>query len=277
MQVYEFGKKEVIDLPSTHNRIPRERKNPKLLRTIYKNLNKLHINDSESNQVHSFSPCDHDGPCNASCTCVQKGNVCEKFCKCSINCLNRFPGCKCDCKTRMSCKSGSCACFKAARECDPDLCTTCGADQIESIETNCKNVCVQRGLHKHLLMAPSDVAGWGIFLKDGAEKDDFISEYCGEVISQAEADRRGLIYDKLKCSFLFNLNKEYVIDATRYGNKFRFANHSTTANCYAKTIMVNGDHRIAVYAKQKIEPGAELFFDYKFGKEEDITFPGIDE
>lgn len=122
--------------------------------------------------------------------------------------------------------------------------------------------------HKRTAIALSSIAGWGAFLLEPASKNELIGEYTGQLVDQTEAERRGKVYDRDDNSYLFNLNLSWVIDARMGGNKLRFANHSTEPNCSAKILMVDGNHRVGIFAIRDIPAGQELLYDYLYQPEQ---------
>jgi SET domain-containing protein len=95
----------------------------------------------------------------------------------------------------------------------------------------CSNANITRGSRDNKIgVGRSTIHGWGAFLKNDVNASEFLMEYGGEIISQDEAERRGRIYDKVDSSFLFSLNDEMAVDATRLGSKTKFINHASQPN-----------------------------------------------
>lgn len=135
-----------------------------------------------------------------------------------------------------------------------------------SLVTICSNVSFAHRPRVRVYVGRSNIHGWGAFAGQRIEKGDFIAEYTGELITQAEAERRGIIYDKYKSSYIFEANMYECIDATRKGNHARFFNHvrDEEATVVPRIMKMNGDHRIGMFAKTTIEPGQELTFNYGY-------------
>lgn len=53
-----------------------------------------------------------------------------------------------------------------------------------------------------------------------------------------------------------------MADATVYGGRARYINHSCNPNCYTKVFYVEGVARMGIYAKRDLELGEELCYDY---------------
>lgn len=110
---------------------------------------------------------------------------------------------------------------------------------------------------KPVRFARSAIHNWGLYAEENITANDMIIEYVGEKVRQQVADMRERRYLKsgIGSSYLFRIDENTVVDATKRGGIARFINHSCTPNCTAKIIKVDGSKRIVIYALRDIERG----------------------
>ena len=122
---------------------------------------------------------------------------------------------------------------------------------------------------KPVTFARSTIHNWGLYALEPIAAKEMIIEYVGELIRQAVAEVRERAYMKtgIGSSYLFRIDENTVIDATKKGGIARFINHCCSPSCTAKIIKVEGKKRIVIYALRDIEANEELTYDYKFERE----------
>lgn len=110
---------------------------------------------------------------------------------------------------------------------------------------------------KRLRFSRSAIHSWGLFTEEKISANDMIIEYVGEIISKAVSDKREQKYLKsgIGSCYMFKLDDEYVIDATKIGGVARLINHSCTPNTDCRKVKVDGRKRLVLYASRDIGKG----------------------
>lgn len=97
------------------------------------------------------------------------------------------------------------------------------------------------------------LSGLGLFATADIPAETYLTEYVGEKVSDAEADRRGGKY-------LFKISDEWTIDGRSRENLARYFNHSCAPNCYAE--LDEDAERVYFYTEETVRSGDELTVDY---------------
>ncbi|PNY12660.1 histone-lysine N-methyltransferase EZA1-like protein [Trifolium pratense] len=223
------------------------------------------IADGKNQSCKQYTPCGCQSMCGKECSCLSNGTCCEKYCGKLWGYGWNFDEVGMDRLVwgydvvQKAAKTGSEDAIvpRVNAEVDNVHALLLDVNVIQmSVETvgcgdgtlgepprrgqsQCGNMRLLLRQQQRIILGRSDVAGWGAFLKNPVNKNDYLGEYTGELISHREADKRGKIYDRANSSFLFDLNEQ--------------------------VILVAGDHRVGIFAKEYIDASEELFYDYCYG------------
>lgn len=95
------------------------------------------------------------------------------------------------------------------------------------------------------------ISGFGLFADEDIPRGNFVVEYWGELLTDAQASERGGKY-------LFELGNGKTIDGATRKNIARYINHACKPNCEVDFY----GNRIFIKSKKKIKAGEELNYDY---------------
>ncbi|CAF0970469.1 unnamed protein product [Adineta steineri] len=127
------------------------------------------------------------------------------------------------------------------------------------------------------------VRGRGVYTTKKFFRNDYIVEYAGELLTQAEAKQRENIYGRnhnIGCYMYYFKwgEKVFCVDATEETNRLgRLINHSRkNSNCQPKVFVVRDQPRLVLVALRDIDIGEELFYDYGERRKDIIeSFPWL--
>ncbi|XP_019724287.1 probable histone-lysine N-methyltransferase set-1 [Hippocampus comes] len=111
------------------------------------------------------------------------------------------------------------------------------------------------------------VKGRGIFAESTISRGQFVAEYRGDLINDAEFQRRRRVYHPSCAAFMFAFKwrgKTWCIDASREDESFgRLVNDEhRRPNCRMKWIDVDGKPHLCLFALTDIHDGEEITYDY---------------
>ncbi|CAM9681113.1 unnamed protein product [Ectocarpus sp. 12 AP-2014] len=115
--------------------------------------------------------------------------------------------------------------------------------------------------------------GWGAYSVDAIAGGTYVADYTGEVLPVPEARRRVNAYDRDGLNYVLTTQEFFqggkqvfqtIVDATTCGNVSRFFNHSCEPTLSVFVIRRGSflKPRLAFFAKDGVEPGRELTYDY---------------
>eukprot|EP00850_Spirogloea_muscicola_P015322 SM000116S24243 [mRNA] locus=s116:270917:285065:- [translate_table: standard] len=125
---------------------------------------------------------------------------------------------------------------------------------------------MRASFHWRLTFGKSAIHGWGLFTKRKHKAGDMMIEYAGEIVRPIIADiRERSCYDSLvgAGTYMFRIDNERVVDATKTGSMAHLINHACEPNCYSRVVNALHHDRIVIFAKRDLEAGVELTYDYR--------------